>query len=463
MRYNDPIQKNEECLFFNRLKNYNFIKFAKMNNLSQKMLLEESKEHTYFPKINNFSHVMKYYNNYNSQSSLGNKSQKIIDNYIIKKRKDKIRLLRINEEEKNHMMDNPINNSSKKYKNKIPIPINMKKNSNYQKTYSNVEFKFDKITKAVNKKLINELMNKSSASQNDIFQNNSKTPITKKKFCSYKNISSILNDSSLNKNSRLEHRTPKSILNDFLPKNNKFIPRSESSLFFGGIKKRRIKSTINYQVYDNKFNFIDDKNNKKIDSLYKRNSVSTYNNSICLNEVFEQYSNSNQKNSKLNYLLFPSKTNSINLTIDNLVKEKNNENNKNNKNKENKEKNLVNKKIILKKLSNIELKKYKIFNNIKLKKKLKSNSSSKLLKKNSYIIDNKNNTDNKEKNIKIKNNVAKRNLVLFNDSNQQKESGTTMQTMTDEKMMNIANNYLDKDDMVNKNLIDDILSCKKNK
>ena len=38
-----------------------------------------------------------------------------------------------------------------------------------------------------------------------------------------------------------------------------------------------------------------------------------------------------------------------------------------------------------------------------------------------------------------------------------------MQTMTDEKLMNIASNYLDKDDIVNKNLIDDILLSKRNK
>ena len=455
MRYKDLLHKSEKNTFFNRLYNYNFIKFENINNLSQKFLLEESKDYPYFPKINNFSFVMKYYNN-NNQSFFSNKNERIPVNSKIKNRKVKIRLLKMNDEEKNHMKDKKINNYSMNYKTKIPIPTNRKNNSNYQKTYKNVEFKFDKITKIVNKKLINDLMKKSSILQNINFHKKSKTPKSRKKIYLYKNISSILNEFSRNKNSILENSIPKSMHDEHLSNNNIFIPRNESSLFFEGIKKPSIKSIINHPIYKNKFNYIALKNKRKIDSTYKQNSLSTYNNSICQNEQFEQYSYSNRiKNINVNYLLFPSKTNSINLTIENLEKEKNNKN---------KEKQQDDKRVVLKKLSNVELKKYKIFNKIKLKKKLKSPSLSKNKTfNNTYIIDNKINLDNNNKNIKIKNDNNDRNIDLLNDSHQRKETGTTMQTMTDEKMMNIAINYLDKDEMVNKNLIDDILSYKRNK
>ena len=325
------------------------------------------------------------------------------------------------------------------YKNKIPIPNNNKQsNIKYQNFYKNVRFKFDKITKIKKKKIGNKMMNK-TLSLNKIFpisikdNDNSKNNIN--------NFSSTLND----KNSRKINSNMKQ--------------KNENSLYLQGIKNYNNinKSNLVIQTFKNKFNYIMNKNNNRnIDSLNtKQNSLSTKI-SISQNEPVEQYSTiKHKKTITLNYSLFPSKTNSISLTLDNMNKEEET-------NDKNKVKKILIKKIINNKLSNEELKKLKIFKKFKTGKKLTSiplsnKSFNKELNKNNNIL--------KVRKNELKINPGIINVInnSLNNLNKNKESCTTLQTMTDEKMMEMANCYIKEEDNVDKSLIDDILSSKRNK
>ena len=145
--------------------------------------------------------------------------------------------------------------------------------------------------------------------------------------------------------------------------------KNENSLYLQGIKNYNNinKSNLVIQTFKNKFNYILNKNNNRnIDSLNtKQNSLSTKI-SISQNEPVEQYSTiKHKKTITLNYSLFPSKTNSISLTLDNMNKGEET-------NDKNKVKKILIKKIINNKLSNEELKKLKIFKKFKTGKKLTS-------------------------------------------------------------------------------------------
>ena len=131
-------------------------------------------------------------------------------------------------------------------------------------------------------------------------------------------------------------------------------------------------------------------------------------------------------------------------------------------NDKNKVKKILNKKIINNKLSNEELKKLKIFKKFKTGKKLTSIPlSNKSFKKEL----NKNNNILKVRKNELKINPGIINVInnSLNNLNKNKESCTTLQTMTDEKMMEMANCYIKEEDNVDKSLIDDILSSKRNK
>ena len=343
------------------------------------------------------------------------------------------------------------------YKKKIPVPNNNNQtNIKYQNFYKNVRFKFDKIIKIKNKKSGNDIMNKTTPLNN--IYSNSIINIDIKNNNNTKNNASILRDKNKRKiSSYCNHYLSNSIFNDISPKKNNMIPKSENSLYFEGIKNaNNNNSNLVYQAFKNKLNFLINKNKQRnIDSINtKQNSISTKN-SISQNDAFEQYTNKNHKKSiTLNYLLFPSKTNSINLTIDNSNKEE--------ETNQNKHKKILNKKIIYNKLSNEELKKLKIFKKIKIGKKLTANS---LANKSFNKESNKFNNILKERKNDFKINpgiISEINNSMIN-LNKRIDSATTIQTMPDEKMMEIANYYLKEEETVDKNLIDDILSSKRSK
>ena len=145
------------------------------------------------------------------------------------------------------------------------------------------------------------------------------------------------------------------------------------------------------------------------------------------------------KNNK--YLLIPSKTNSISLTLNN-----NNEKERNYRN------NIIPKKMNIKKMSNEQMKKLKIFKRFKIGKKLRKIS----LSKNKIL--NLTNSNLKEES-KISENINDKSINSSLKKN--KERDTIIQSVTDEKMMEIASYYLNNDETVDKILIDDILLSKK--
>ena len=462
LKYNkkDSYQTMDKYKVFNRLYDYQKIKLNKINNLKQKYLLDESKKYPYNPKINNYCIIIRKYNSFNNDVSFTNNTERIpninLDNSQINKR---IKFKKENEEKKNNnfIQINPIKYMNFNYKRKIPVPNNNKQsNIKYQNFYKNVRFKFDKIIKIKNKKSGNEIMNKTTPLNN--IYSNSIINIDIKNNNNTKNNVSILRDKNKRKiSSYCNHYLSNSIFNDISPKKNNMIPKSENSLYFEGIKNvNNYKSNLVYQAFKKKLNFLINKNKQRnIDSINtKQNSISTKN-SISQNDAFEQYTNKNHKKSiTLNYLLFPSKTNSINLTIDNSNKEE--EKNKN------KQKKILNKKIIYNKLSKEELKKLKIFKKIKIGKKLTMSS---LANKSFNKETNKFNNILKERKNDFKINPGIINEINNSMSNLNKriDSATTIQTMPDEKMMEIANYYLKEEETVDKNLIDDILSSKRSK
>ena len=455
---NNSYQAIKKYKVFNRLYNYQRIKLNKISNLKQKYLLDESNKYPYNPKINNYSIIIRKYNSFNNNISLTNNSMQISNFSLNNSQFNKtIKFIKTNEEEKNsdYIKINPKKNMILNHKRKIPIPNNNNQSNikKYQKFYKNVRFKFDRITKIKNRKLNQTLPLKNLYSNSlkiNIIQSNDENNTN--------NITSILNNNNSRKiSSYCNHYLSKSIFNDFSPEKDNIVPKSENSLYFEGINNTNNKnSNLVYQTFKKKFNYLINKNNKRnIDSIHtKQNTLSTKN-SISQNEAFEQYSNVKPKKAiTLNYLLFPSKTNSINLTLDNLNKEEESHKNKPTK--------ILNKKIIGIKLSNEELKKLKIFKKFKIGKKLTSIS----LSNNSF-----NNKSNKFNNIlaerkndfKINPRIIKEINNQANNLNKQKESTTTIQTLPDEKMMEIANYYLKEEETVDKSLIDDILSSKRSK
>ena len=133
----------------------------------------------------------------------------------------------------------------------------------------------------------------------------------------------------------------------------------------------------------------------------------------------------------MNYLLFPSKTNSISLSLNNVDEVKANK----------KERKIYFKKISKKKLGNIKnLEKFKII------KKLD--------------IYNKNMTKNKSLN-KGKINLKINTDILKNINTIEQTTGTVLQTITDEKMLEMANFYLNKEEVIEKSIIGSILSTKR--
>ena len=463
LRYNNnsSSESNSKYKVFDRLYNYQRIRLNKIDNLKQKDLLVESNKYSYYPKINNYSLIINKYNSFNNDFSIISYNDRIPDISTDYSRKNKgINFVKTNEEEKNNdfIELKPKNNMIFNYKNKIPIPNNNKQsNIKYQNFYKNVRFKFDKITKIKKKKIGNKMMNK-TLSLNKIFpisikdNDNSKNNIN--------NFSSTLNDKNSRKiNSYCNHYLSKSIFEDFSPEKDNMKQKNENSLYLQGIKNYNNinKSNLVIQTFKNKFNYIMNKNNNRnIDSLNtKQNSLSTKI-SISQNEPVEQYSTiKHKKTITLNYSLFPSKTNSISLTLDNMNKEEET-------NDKNKVKKILIKKIINNKLSNDELKKLKIFKKFKTGKKLTSiplsnKSFNKELNKNNNIL--------KVRKKKKKINPGIINVInnSLNNLNKNKESCTTLQTMTDEKMMEMANCYIKEEDNVDKSLIDDILSSKRNK
>ena len=343
------------------------------------------------------------------------------------------------------------------YKRKIPISNYKQSKIKYQKFYKNVKFKFDKITKIKNKKLENKILN-NTLPLNNFY------PTTKNKDIPNNNINHIKNNISIldNKNTRkissyCNHYLSKSIFDNFSPEKEYMVPKSENSLFFEGISStNNKKANLVYQTFKNKLNYlINKKNNRNIDSLYtKQNTLSTKN-SINQNDASEQYSNvKHKKTITLNYLLFPSKTNSINLTLDNINKEK--------ETYKNKPKKILFKKIIGNKLSNEELKKLKIFKKLKIGKKLSAISLSN--KSFNKETNNFNNILTERKNkFKINPRIIKEINNSANNLNKHIDSTTTLQTLPDEKLMEIANKYLKEEEFIDKSLIEDILSSKRSK
>ena len=458
LRYNKntSYEKINKYKVFNRLYDYQKIKLNKINNLKQKYLYDESNKYPYNPKINNYSIIIRKYNSFNNNISMTNNSEKISNIILNNSQFNKsIRFVKTNEEEKNNdfFQINPSNNMIFDYKRKIPIPNNIKQsNIKYQKFYKNVRFKFDKITKIKNK-----IQNK-TLPLNNIYPNSLKNKdIPNNNKNDIKNTTSVLDNKNSKKiSSYCNHYLSKSIINDFSPEKDNKIPKSENSLYFEGINStNNKKSNLVYQTLKNNFNYLINNNKRTIDSLYtKQNTLSTKN-TISQNEALEQYSNLKHKKAiTLNYLLFPSKINSINLTKDNLNKE--------DKTNKNKPKKILYKKIIGNKLSNEELKKLKIFKKFKIGKKLNvislSNKSfnKELNKFNNALTERKND-------FKINPRIIKEINNPVNDLNNRIESTTTIQTMPDEKLMEIANCYLKEEETVDKSLIDDILSSKRSK
>ena len=138
-------------------------------------------------------------------------------------------------------------------------------------------------------------------------------------------------------------------------------------------------------------------------------------------------------------ILIPSKTNSITLTLNNNGKDKNYQ------------KNIIPKKLNIKKMSNEQLKKLKIFKRFKIGKKLRKITLSKI-----KILNLTNNLTEESNNLQIITDKS-----INNSTNKKNMRETIIQTVTDEKMMEIAGHYLNNDETVDRILIDDILLSKK--
>ena len=433
------IPTNGKCKFFIRLNKNKDKKEIIKNYLSQKFLFDESNKYTYFPQINNYNLVMQKYNSFNNQFypivdnqserfqniKLGNSNNNININITSRINNDKNNSYILNliksEGEKCNRKKNIKNNYTINYISKIPI-------SNKRRNILGEENKYISLKKNnLNKISRNLLTNRinTNISHHRSFQVKKFKPklINKDNISFYKNISF-----SLDKN-----HSKKRIIKQ---KKEINIPQSESSFTITGANRKN-KSRLSQQIYRNRINFLKNKSNNKIDSLNtKLNSISTYNNSISQIENLDLNLMTSKNNKSI---LIPSKTNSITLTLNNNGKDKNYQ------------KNIIPKKLNIKKMSNEQLKKLKIFKRFKIGKKLRKITLSKI-----KILNLTNNLTEESNNLQIITDKS-----INNSTNKKNMRETIIQTVTDEKMMEIAGHYLNNDETVDRILIDDILLSKK--
>ena len=439
--------KNKFFIRLNKNKNKSEII---INYLSQKFLFDESKKYTYFPQINNYNLVMHRYNSFNNKIystvdsqterlqsiSLVNSNNKSGININTTKRinndKNKSYLLKLikSEEEKSYKKNNIKSNYTFNYISRIPIPNRSGNLLEKEKRY--ISLKKNKLDKDSRNLVTNRANTELFYHRSFQIKRNKQKLINKDNFHLYKNISF-----SLDKN-----RTKK--IKKIIFKNNTFkkelnIPQNESSFTIRGTNNSKSLSGLKHQIYRNKINFLKNKSSNKEHSIKtKLNSLSTYNNSISQNENLD-FNSMTSKNNK--YLLIPSKTNSISLTLNN-----------NNEKERNYQKNIIPKKMNIKKMSNEQMKKLKIFKRFKIGKKLRKIS----LSKNKILNLTNSNLKEESNNSEIINDKSINSSIKKN-----KERDTIIQSVTDEKMMEIASHYLNNDETVDKILIDDILLAKK--
>ena len=455
--HNNEKNKNK---VFDRLFNYIKIKKEKINKLSQKLLLNESKKYTYFPKINKYNLIFskfnqsfnnnnnyKFNNDKNNLNIVNNKNinyLNILNDYNKNEKKKSNSYVKYNlseKEEKSNKTFNIYNNDLLNYKNKIPIPSSID-NIKYSKTYRNLNNKIS-IKKAKNKE--------SSLSKKYTYQNSSYNEDISKGNNSFgnnlhkknNNILSFLYSDSTSLISTNDYHISKSVFSSIIPDNS--TPINES---FFNIKNNIQNNDIN-KANDIYFNI----NCQRIKNKHKINSIPK-NKKFLSNELKSISQNKNPINSAINKsinnknnLLVPSEINSICFSFNN-----------DNRNKNNK----YYKKISIKKPCYNKFKKIKIFKKLNIGKNFKLISDG-------YKPNNKN-FNKKKLNLKIdsSNLYDKNNSIEFiNGKNkyelnsQLEPISTTMQSLSDEKIFEMTNFYINKEEIVDKMLINNILTSRR--
>ena len=440
MRNNELHNLNKKEKVFDRLYNHIGKRKKIINDLTQKYLLEESNNYPYFPKINKnciknakfnpvnntlYSDIDKKnrllssitLRNANDIKSKSKTNQKIMNQSFITNKSYRLNSFEKDKED-NHKKY--IKKQYKTNKNSKKIILNNIPNSKFKyKLYKYQEFLTLKNNRNSNNFLEHSL---------DKLYFYNKTPSNNN------NYSSIINSNNNNSIS-------KTILEELFPQKEEIVPEKKTTILLKCQKYNKRNYTLKNQITTSNYSIIHNNPSEKIGFLNtKQNSISSYNITISQKDNLEL----NPKSMNNNYVLFPSKTNSISLSFnDNQKEEKNGK--------------IYYKKITAKKLNKDELKKLKIYKGIKKGKKI-GKFSLVIKNKNKDLNDIYNKINNRNKNLKIDTKIL---INSIDNINKAKEPITVIQTITDEKMMEIAGHYLKNDDSVDKKIVEDILSRKR--
>ena len=419
-------------MFFIDLNKYKNKKQNAINELSQQNLMDQSNEYPYYPKINNYSFIIKNNNSYNNKFYLdiNNKSER---NIIINLGN------KINSE----------NNCILNYNKAIPINNKIKIKLMKQKLLiNNNKIKLNKIPKEIlrNKLNLNRNVKQYQFKNNNINLINSFDKPNNISKC-YKQTQLFLTNNLSKDNSKDKNFFSESISTDNTRNNYNHIPNNQRIFFTNRLKNRNKNSTLKNRIFINKYILQNNEINDKADSFTTKinlNSIHNLTRSQIDSFELNSLTSRNNKSINYNYPLIPSKESNISLNL------------KKNKKEEKKD---SKKKVITRKLNIEELKQLKIFKGLKKGKNICKIPISKT-KINKKSIKNMKNKLNLRKKKLIISNVP---FVNNNTTNELSKPIAIMQSMSDEKMMEIASLYINNDESVDKILIKDILSTKKSK